>query len=135
VPDELRADTGFLHAERGGGDVAGRESEAGLRLQQRQRTDQIAQADATWPPTQAQARRRPRLEAEHLITEAQPGPLPQGHRLRPGPDTARTPPTPPSQADAMQQQVDAQEGGRWPRAHANAEQVAWRQSEVRRTSN
>src|SRR5947199_6559149 len=46
VPDELQADTTYYAQSAAGATSQVRESEAGLRLQQRQTTDQIAQAES-----------------------------------------------------------------------------------------
>src|SRR5262249_7235362 len=47
VPDELAADTAYYAQNAAGLSSQVRESQAGLRFQQRQTTDQIAQAEST----------------------------------------------------------------------------------------
>src|SRR5262245_41925352 len=53
-PDELRADTAYYARSAEGFGAQVKESEAALRLQERQTTDQIQQAESTLASTQAQ---------------------------------------------------------------------------------
>src|SRR3984893_7020137 len=55
APDELRADTAYYAQNAQGLSSQVEESEAALRLQQKQTADQIAQAESTLASTQAQA--------------------------------------------------------------------------------
>src|SRR5713101_2522712 len=56
VPDELQADTAYYTQNAAGLSSQVRESQAGLRFQQRQTTDQIAQAESTLAATEAQVK-------------------------------------------------------------------------------
>src|SRR5450432_2448747 len=131
VPDELRADTAFYTQSAAGATSQVRESEAGLRLQQRQMTDQIAQADSTLAANQAQAKAAAAdLEAARLTFTRTQDLSRQGIASAQDLDTARTTANAAqAKLDALQKQVDAQRAT-VAMAHANAEQVAARQSEV-----
>src|ERR1700736_2167286 len=56
VPDELRADTAYYTQNVAGLSSQVQESEAALRFQQRQTTDQIRQAESTLASTEAQVK-------------------------------------------------------------------------------
>src|SRR5215510_3820872 len=56
APDELRADTTYYAENAQGLSSQVRESEAALRLEQRQTADQIAQAESTLASTEAQVK-------------------------------------------------------------------------------
>src|SRR5205823_5767565 len=56
VPDELQADTAYYTQNAAGLSSQVSESQAGLRFQQRQTTDQIAQAESTLAATEAQVK-------------------------------------------------------------------------------
>ncbi|HEV3142045.1 MAG TPA: biotin/lipoyl-binding protein, partial [Vicinamibacterales bacterium] len=55
-PDELQADTAYYRSNVAGLSSQVQESEAALRFQQRQTTDQIAQAESTVASTEAQVK-------------------------------------------------------------------------------
>ena len=59
VPDELKADTAYFAQNVEGMSSQIRESEAALRLQERQTVDQIRQAESTLASTRGAGRRRP----------------------------------------------------------------------------
>ena len=81
TPDELRADTAYYTHNVAGLSSQVRESEAALRYQQRQTTDQIQQAESTLASIQAQVealgtrvpRSPPHPEHEREQTEARRG--------------------------------------------------------------
>src|SRR5260370_26641711 len=63
VPDELRADTAYYTQNVAGLSSQVQESEAALRYQQRQTTDQIRQAESTLAASEAQAEAAPAAPA------------------------------------------------------------------------
>ena len=131
VPDELKADTAYYEQNAAGLSSQVRESEATLRLEQRQTTDQIQQAQSMLASAQAQheaakadlesARvtytRTQRL-ADQKIAAAQ-----ELDMARTARDAAQ------SKVDSLARQVEAQQSA-VALARANAEQVAARRSGV-----
>jgi HlyD family secretion protein len=131
TPDELRADSAYyMHSAEGFGSQV-RESEAALRYQERQTTDQIRQAEATLASVQAQqAAAVADLENARLVYErtrdlSQKGvePVQQLDSARTTFDAAR------ARLDSLQKQVEAQRSA-LAMANANAEQVAVRRSQL-----
>ena len=131
TPDELRADSAYYQYSAEGLGSQVRESEAALRFQERQTTDQIKQAEATLASTQAQqAAAVADLENARLVYErtrdlSQKGvePIQQLDQARTTFDAAR------ARLDSLQKQVDAQRSA-LALANANAEQVAMRRSQL-----
>jgi multidrug resistance efflux pump len=132
TPDELRADSAYYqHSAEGLGSQV-RESEAALRYQERQTTDQISQAEATLASAQAQqAAAVADLENARLLFErtrdlSQKGvePVQQLDQTRTAFDAAK------ARLDSLQKQVDAQRSA-LALARSNAEQVAMRQSQLK----
>ena len=131
VPDELKADTAYYEQNAAGLSSQVRESEATLRLEQRQTTDQIQQAQAMLASARAQLEaakadlesarvtytRTQRL-ADQKIAAAQELDLARTAR-----DAAQ------SKVDSLARQVEAQQSA-VALARANAEQVAARRSGV-----
>jgi len=131
VPDELRADTAYYTQSAAGAQSQVQESQAGLRLQERQTTDQIAQAESTLSATQAQAKAAAAdLEAARLTFARTQDLGKQGISSAQELDQARTAANAAqAKLDALQRQVEAQRAT-VSMARANAEQVAARRSEV-----
>ncbi len=130
-PDELKADTAYYAQNVEGTSSQVRESEAALRLQQRQLTDQIQQAESTLASTEAQVKAAAAdLENARLIyTRTQN--LAQTGLVSPQElDQARTAFTA-AQAkfDALNRQVEAQRAT-VALARSNVEQVSVRRSQV-----
>jgi HlyD family secretion protein len=132
TPDELRADSAYYqHSAEGFGSQV-QESEAALRFQERQTTDQIRQAEATLASAQAQqAAAVADLENAHLVFErtrdlSQRGvePVQQLDQARTQADAAK------ARLESLQKQVEAQKSA-LALANANAEQTAVRRSQLR----
>ena len=131
APAELQQERAYYNAsvEGAGSQVA--ESEAALRLQERQTTDQIKQAQATLAAVEAQHQAaQAQLEDARLALERQQRMMKDGvgtqellDRARTAADVAR------SQLAALAKQVDAQRST-VALAEANAEQVSVRRSQV-----
>jgi len=131
APAELQQERAYYNAsvEGAGSQVA--ESEAALRLQERQTTDQIKQAQATLAAVEAQHQAaQAQLEDARLALERQQRMMKDGvgtqellDRARTSADVAR------SQLAALAKQVDAQRST-VALAEANAEQVSVRRSQV-----
>src|SRR5215467_11404136 len=118
TPDELRADTAYYaHSAAGLGSQV-QESEAALRFMERQTADQIKQAEATLASTESQQMaavadlENPKLVFDRTRDLTQKGVDP-----------------PQALVDSLRKQVDAQRSA-LALAHANAEQVAVRKSQV-----
>jgi HlyD family secretion protein len=130
-PDELKADTAYYAQNAAGTLSQVRESEAALRLQQRQLTDQIQQAESTVASTEAQVKAAAAdLENARLIyTRTQN--LSQMGLVSPQElDQARTAFTAAqAKLDALSRQVEAQ-GATVALARSNVEQVSVRRSQV-----
>ena len=131
APDELRADTAYYAHSAEGMVSQVRESEAALRLQERQTADQIKQAEANLAAAEAQQMaavadlENAKLELDRSRNLSQKGVEPPQRY-----DTARTSYDAASaKLDSARKQVDSQKSA-LALAHANAEQVAVRRSQV-----
>jgi HlyD family secretion protein len=131
APDELRADTAYYAHSAEGMVSQVRESEAALRLQERQTADQITQAEANLAAAEAQQMaavadlENAKLELDRSRNLSQKGVEPPQRY-----DTARTSYDAASaKLDSARKQVDSQKSA-LALAHANAEQVAVRRSQV-----
>jgi multidrug resistance efflux pump len=131
TPDELRAESAYyMHSAEGLGSQV-KESEAALRFQERQTTDQIRQAEATLASTEAQQAaavadlENAKLAFERSKNLSERGVEPQNQldQNRTAYDAAR------ARVDALQKQVNAQQAA-VALARANAEQVTVRRSQV-----
>jgi HlyD family secretion protein len=131
VPDELRADTAYFTQNVAGLSSQVKESEAALRFQERQTTDQINQAQSMLASTEAQvtAATAELENARLLFTRTQdlakqkvvsPQELDQA---RTSADSAQ------AKLDALKRQVEAQRAN-VQLARANAEQTAVKRSQV-----
>jgi multidrug resistance efflux pump len=130
-PDELREERAFytFSAEGAGSQVA--ESEAALRLQERQSADQIAQAEATLASTESQvAATQAELENSKLVFERTQRMAKEGVDTAQALDTARTNyDVNKSRLAALFKQIEAQKAA-VALARSSAEQVAMRRSQV-----
>ena len=131
APDELRADTAYYAHSAEGMVSQVRESEAALRLQERQTADQIKQAEANLAAAEAQQMaavadlENAKLERDRSRNLSQKGVEPPQRY-----DTARTAYDAASaKLDSARKQVDSQKSS-LALANANAEQVAVRRSQV-----
>jgi multidrug resistance efflux pump len=132
APDELRADSAYYAQSAEGIGAQVRESEAALRLQERQTTDQIRQAEATLAAIEAQRveatatlehaavtlRRTEALYRQNLVPKDQ---LDQATTTHDGANAA---------VDALDKQAEAQRAA-VALARANAEQIAVRRSQLK----
>jgi multidrug resistance efflux pump len=131
APAELQQERAFYEASAEGAGSQVAESEAALRLQERQTTDQIKQAQATLASTEAQHQAaQAQLEDARIALDRQQRMMKDGvgtqeqlDRARTAADVAR------SQLAALAKQVDAQRSA-VALAEASAEQVAVRRSQV-----
>jgi multidrug resistance efflux pump len=131
TPDELRADSAYYARSAEGFGSQVRESEAALRFQERQTTDQISQAEATLAAAEAQqAAAVADLENARLVFErtrdlSQRGvePVQQLDQARTAFDAAK------ARLDSLKKQVDAQRST-VALARSNAEQIAMRRSQL-----
>ena len=132
APDELRADTAYYAQNAEGLSSQVRESEAALRLQQKQTADQIAQAEFTLASTQAQAAAAAAdLEQARVTYDRTQGLAKQSLVSQQDLDQARTAAdASKARLDALNRQVEAQRSA-VALARSSAEQVAVRQSQVR----
>jgi multidrug resistance efflux pump len=130
-PDELREEQAFYThtAEGAGSQVA--ESEAALRLEERQMNDQIAQAEATLAATESQrAAADAELENARLTLDRTQRMLKDGITTQEQLDSARTAhEVAKSKIAALMKQIDAQKAA-VQLARSAAEQVAIRRSQV-----
>ncbi len=131
VPDELRAESAYYTHSAEGATSQVQESEAALRLQERQTNDEIKQAEALLASTEAQQveaeadlanaksnlQRNEGLARENIITDQ------QLDQVRTTYEAAK------AHVDALKKQVDAQRAA-VALAHATAEQVAVRRSQL-----
>jgi len=132
APAELQQERAFYEASAEGAGSQVAESEAALRLQERQTTDQIKQAQATLAAAEAQHQAaQAQLEDARLALDRQQRMMKDGvgtqeqlDRARTAADVAR------SQLAALAKQVDAQRSS-VALAEASAEQVSVRRSQVR----
>jgi multidrug resistance efflux pump len=131
-PDELQADTAYYRSNVAGLSSQVQESEAALRFQQRQTTDQIAQAESTVASTEAQVKAAVAdLESARLTFSRTQDLAQQKVASAQELDQARTAfSAAQGKLDALRKQVDAQRSA-VALARANAEQVAVRQSQVK----
>jgi multidrug resistance efflux pump len=131
TPDELKADIDYYSQNAAGMSSQVRQSEAALRLEQRQTADQIQQAQATLASTQAQLQAaRADLEAARLtftrtekLAEQKIASAQEADAARTARDAAQ------AKVDSLARQVDAVQSA-VALARANAEQVAARRSGV-----
>jgi multidrug resistance efflux pump len=133
-PDELRADTDYyMHSAAGLGSQV-QESEAALRFQERQTGDQIKQAEATLASAEAQQMAAVAdLENAKLVLDRTRDLTQKGVDPPQALDQARTTYDAAfARLDSLRKQVDAQRSA-LALAHANAEQVSMRRSQVRVT--
>jgi HlyD family secretion protein len=131
VPDELKADTAYYTQNVEGLSSQVRESEAALRFQQRQTTDQIAQAESTLASAEAQVKATVADLENARVTYTRTENLSQQGVVSPQElDQARTAYTS-AQArfDSLARQVEAQRAA-VALARASAEQTAARRSQV-----
>jgi HlyD family secretion protein len=130
-PDELREERAFytFSAEGAGSQVA--ESEAALRLQERQSADQIVQAEATLASTESQlAATQAELENSKVVFERTQRMAKEGVDTAQALDTARTNyDVNKSRLAALLKQIEAQKAA-VALARSSAEQVAMRRSQV-----
>ncbi len=129
--DELREERAFYAASADGTASQVRESEAALRLQERQNGDQIAQAEATLAATQSE-----KVAAEATLANARvtldrtQRMLTQGISTAEQLDTAKTSvEVTAARATSLDRQIDAQRAA-VALARANAEQVSIRRSQL-----
>ncbi len=132
TPDELRADQAYYTHSAEGVSAQVQESEATLRWQERQTTDQIKQAEATLASTEAQQMAAVAdLENAKLVFDRTRDLTQKGVDPPQALDQARTSyDAAQARLDSLRKQVDAQRS-QLALAHANAEQVAVRRSQVR----
>jgi HlyD family secretion protein len=131
TPDELKADIDYYAQNAAGMSSQVRESEAALRLEQRQTADQILQAQATLAATEAQLQSaRADLENARLtftrtqkLAEQKIASTQEADAARTARDAAQ------GKVDSLAKQVDAAQSA-VALAKANAEQVAARRSGV-----
>jgi multidrug resistance efflux pump len=131
TPDELRADSAYYQHSVEGYSSQVQESEAALRFQERQTTDQIRQAEANLAATQAQqAAAVADLENARLVYERMRDlstrgvePIQQLDQSRTTFDAAK------ARLDSLQKQVEAQRSA-LALANANAEQIGIRRSQL-----
>ena len=130
-PDELQADTAYYSSNVAGLASQVRESEAALRFQQQQTTDQIRQAEAALASTEAQAKAAVAdLESARLTFSRTQDLAQQKVASAQELDQARTAFTAAqAKVDALNRQVDAQRAA-VALARSNAEQIAVRRSQV-----
>jgi len=131
APDELRQEQAFYtHTAEGAGSQVV-ESEAALRLQQRQMGDQIAQAEANLAATESQrAASEAELENARVSLDRAQRMVKDGIGTQEQLDTARTAfEVAKSRIAALAKQIDAQKAA-VQLARSAAEQVAIRQSQV-----
>jgi HlyD family secretion protein len=131
VPDELQADRAYyLHSAEGSLSQV-QESEAALRFQERQTTDQIRQAEANKASTLAQqAEAAADLENARLTLNRNEKLAAQGVVSAQDFDQARTTfEAAKAKLDSLKRQVDAQEAA-LALAQSNAEQVSVKRSEL-----
>lgn len=131
APEELQADTAYYAQNAAGMSSQSRESQAALRLEEKQTADQIAQAAHTLAAAEAQVKAAAAdAENARLVYERMRGLSGQGVVSPQDLDQARTS-SEAAQAkrDALARQVEAQRST-LALARANAEQVAVRRSQL-----
>src|SRR6202163_3231543 len=131
TPDELRTDIDYFTRTAEGINSQGKESEAALRFQQQQTTDQIRQAEATLASTVAQEKsaeadrenarlgfeRNQKMVAQDIVTTE------QFDQARTSYDAAK------AKVDSLNKQIEAARSA-VALARSNAEQVAMKRSQV-----
>lgn len=135
-PDELQADTAYYRQNVEGLSSQVRESEAALRFQQRQLTDQIAQAESTLASTEAQVKAATADLEQARLTYTRTQNLSQQGVVSPQElDQARTAASAAqAKLDALNRQVEAQRSA-VALARSNAEQVSLRRSQVQTSTH
>ncbi|MCU1384890.1 MAG: hypothetical protein JWL71_3587 [Acidobacteria bacterium] len=131
VPDELKADTAYFAQNVEGMSSQIRESEAALRLQERQTVDQIRQAESTLASIEAQVDAAAADLEQMRLTYTRTQNLSRGGVVSPQElDAARTGQmAAQAKLDALKKQVEAQRAT-VAIARSSAEQTAMRRSEV-----
>ena len=131
VPDELKADTAYFAQNVEGMSSQIRESEAALRLQERQTVDQIRQAESTLASIEAQVDSGVADVEQARLTYTRTQSLSTRGVVSPQElDAARTSLTAfEAKLDALRKQVEAQRAT-VAMARSNAEQIAVRRSQV-----
>jgi HlyD family secretion protein len=131
VPDELKADTAYFAQNVEGMSSQIRESEAALRLQERQTVDQIRQAESTLGSLEAQAEAAVADVEQARITYTRTQNLSRQNVVSAQElDAARTAlTTAQGKLDALKKQIDAQRAT-VALARSSAEQTAVRRSQV-----
>src|SRR4051812_31509088 len=131
VPDELKADTAYFAQNVEGMSSQIRESEAALRLQERQNADQIRQAESTLASIEAQVDAAAADVEQARLTFTRTQNLSRQNVVSAQElDAARTAQTSAqAKLDALKRQVEAQRAT-VALARSNAEQVAVRRSQV-----
>ncbi len=131
VPDELKADTAYFAQNVEGLSSQIRESEAALRLQERQTVDQIRQAESTLQSIEAQVESAAADVEQARVTYARTQNLSRQNVVSAQElDAARTAQTTAQgKLDALKRQVEAQRAT-VALARSNAEQIAVRRSQV-----
>ena len=130
-PDELKADTAYYTQAAAGVSAQVRESQASLRFEQRQTTDQIAQAESMLASSEAQvAAATADLENARLTSTRTHGLAKQGVASPQEADQARTAfDSATAKLESLKRQVEAHRSA-VAMARSNAEQVAARRSQV-----
>jgi HlyD family secretion protein len=131
MPDELKADTAYYSQNVEGMSSQVRESETALRLQERQLSDQIAQAESTLAATQDQAKAAASDLENARATYIRTQNLSQQNVVSPQElDQARTASNgAQAKLDSLNRQVEAQRAT-VALARTNAEEVALRRNQV-----
>ena len=131
APDELMQDRAFYTASAEGSVSQVRQSEAALRLQERQNTDQVSQAEATLAATESQrAAAQAQLTNAQATFDRQQRLSTQGIAAAEQLDQARTAlDVTRSQLASLEKQIEASRAA-VSLARANAEQVAIRRSQL-----
>jgi HlyD family secretion protein len=131
VPDELKADSAYFAQNVEGMSSQIRESEAALRLQERQTVDQIRQAESTLQSIEAQVEAATADVEQARLTYTRTQNLSRRGVVSPQElDAARTAETAAqAKLDALKRQVEAQRAT-VALARSNAEQIAVRRSQV-----
>jgi multidrug resistance efflux pump len=131
TPDELRADSAYYAHSAEGMISQVRESEAALRLQERQTTDQIKQAEANLASAEAQQMAATAdLENAKIIFDRMRNLSQKGVEPPQALDQARTTfDSVEARLDSLKKQVQAQQSA-LALAHATAEQISVRRSQV-----
>ena len=131
TPDELKADTAYFARNVEGMSSQIRESEAALRLQERQTVDQIRQAESTLASIEAQVEAAAAEVEQARLTYTRTQNLSRGGVVSPQElDSARTAQMgAQAKLDALKRQVEAQRAT-VALARSNAEQISVRRSQV-----